>query len=196
MLFTDNSFIYPFVHIDKLFINCLCLFVKHLFRHFFEMVRFDFVVDEHLNIYIMEANMSPNLSSLHFKPNKRLYEQVVYNVLSVAGIANTLHIQNWMSRNEEFWNLLVNDKDLSVHNDLCSSGECNKSCSLDKCQLCTFCLSEEIKDILKDATIEHKSRWNTKRIIPTATRVGNGVYDIIQQNWFQGKCQQDPSWCV
>ena len=160
------------------------------------MVRFDFVVDEDLNIYIMEANMSPNLSSLHFKPNKRLYEQVVFNILSVAGIANTLNVQNWMTRNEDFWNFMVNDKDLAVYDDVCSSSDCHKSCSMDKCQVCTFCLSDEVKDILKDAAIEHKSRWNTKRIIPTATRAGAGVHDALQQRWFQGKCLQDSSWCV
>jgi tubulin monoglycylase TTLL15 len=32
-------------------------------EHFFEMMRFDFVLDDKLNVYLMEANMSPNLSS-------------------------------------------------------------------------------------------------------------------------------------
>ena len=45
-------------------------------RAFFEMVRFDFVVGSNLQIYLMEANMSPNLSSKHFALNRRLYEQV------------------------------------------------------------------------------------------------------------------------
>ena len=35
-------------------------------RAFFEMVRFDFVLDSKLNVYLMEVNMSPNLSSKHF----------------------------------------------------------------------------------------------------------------------------------
>ena len=46
-------------------------------RAFFEMVRFDFVVGSNLQIYLMEANMSPNLSSKHFALNRRLYEQVI-----------------------------------------------------------------------------------------------------------------------
>ena len=45
-------------------------------RLFFEMVRFDFVLDSKLNLYLMEANMSPNLSSKHFAMNRMLYEQV------------------------------------------------------------------------------------------------------------------------
>lgn len=34
--------------------------------------------------------MSPNLSSAHFKQNAQLYEQVVYSVLSLVGVASRL----------------------------------------------------------------------------------------------------------
>ena len=34
----------------------------------------------------IQANMSPNLSSEHFPPNRLLYEQVVFNVLKLVGI--------------------------------------------------------------------------------------------------------------
>merc|ERR1712071_708372 len=55
-------------------------------RNFFEMVRVDFVIDHDLNVFIMEANMSPNLSSKHFAPNRLLYEQVIFNVLNLVGL--------------------------------------------------------------------------------------------------------------
>ena len=51
------------------------------------MVRFDFVLDKELNVYLMEVNMSPNLSSGHFYRNRLLYEQVVYGLLSLVGVA-------------------------------------------------------------------------------------------------------------
>ena len=35
-------------------------------RAFFELVRFDFILDSKMNIYLMEVNMSPNLSSKRF----------------------------------------------------------------------------------------------------------------------------------
>lgn len=165
-------------------------------RHFFEMVRFDFVVDEDLNVYVMEANMSPNLSSSHFAPNKLLYEQVVYNILSVAGIANTLHIKSWMDRSEEFWNPLVGDKDLTVFNDLCASEECRLSCASVSCRACLFCLSPQLKTSLKDAVLEHHSRWNMRRLIPSQSRdTVSTDYDDIQKVWFDGKCLQDIAWC-
>ena len=53
---------------------------------FFEMVRFDFVLDEDLNVYLMEANMSPNLSSAHFPANRLLYEQVIHSMLRLVGV--------------------------------------------------------------------------------------------------------------
>ncbi len=56
-------------------------------RGFFEMVRFDFVLDSKMNVYLMEVNMSPNLSSKHFAGNRLLYEQVIYNLLRLVGVA-------------------------------------------------------------------------------------------------------------
>jgi len=58
-------------------------------RNFFEMIRVDFVIDEDLNVFIMEANMSPNLSSQHFAPNRLLYEQVIFNALNIVGVIPT-----------------------------------------------------------------------------------------------------------
>lgn len=56
-------------------------------RNFFELMRFDFTLDENLNVYVMEANMSPNLSSAHFPPNQLLYEQVLFNLFALIGVA-------------------------------------------------------------------------------------------------------------
>lgn len=90
-------------------------------RNFFEMIRFDFAVDNDLNVFIMEvssqrfgikylgthvlycppnsqhdskirnfyklqANMSPNLSSAHFPPNRLIYYQVLYNLFALIGL--------------------------------------------------------------------------------------------------------------
>lgn len=59
-------------------------------RNFFELIRIDFVVDENLNVYLLEANMSPNLSSAHFPPNQLLYEQVLYNVMGLLGLGERI----------------------------------------------------------------------------------------------------------
>lgn len=52
------------------------------------MMRFDLVLDEDFKVYLLEANMSPNLSSAHFPPNQLLYEQVLYSLFSITGVGN------------------------------------------------------------------------------------------------------------
>lgn len=69
------------------------------FKHsFFEMMRFDLVIDNNLKVYLMEANMSPNLSSAHFLPNTLLYEQVIFNLLNLVGVGSTLHRESLRKR--------------------------------------------------------------------------------------------------
>ena len=55
----------------------LTLHLSRADRYFFELVRFDFVMDEDLHVWLMEANLSPNLSSDHFPENRFMYEQVI-----------------------------------------------------------------------------------------------------------------------
>lgn len=51
------------------------------------MVRFDFILDSKMRLYLLEVNMSPNLSTGHFPPNKLLYEETLFGMLSVVGVA-------------------------------------------------------------------------------------------------------------
>ncbi|KAJ6639248.1 putative tubulin polyglutamylase ttll-15 [Pseudolycoriella hygida] len=60
-------------------------------NNFFEMMRFDLVIDDTLKVHLLEANMSPNLSSAHFLQNTLLYEQVIYNLLNLVGVGSSLH---------------------------------------------------------------------------------------------------------
>lgn len=45
--------------------------------NFFQMVRFDFIIDNNFKVWLMEINMSPNLDSGHFAANAVLYEKVI-----------------------------------------------------------------------------------------------------------------------
>ena len=162
-------------------------------RQFFEMVRFDFMVDSDLNVYLMEVNMSPNLAANSRHQLRSWFEYVVFNTLSVAGLANSF---GSLKPTGDLGVPLVEDKDLVVFNDVCSSDECRRSCSQVECRVCFFCLSRHLKSVLKDAVFEHRSRWNMKRLIPSQKRdtVSTDI-NAIQKQWFHGKCQQDISWC-
>ena len=75
------------------------------------MVRFDFVIGSDLKVYLMEANMSPNLSSKHFALNRRLYEQVVYSLLRLSGVVRGgIFASNLQPGSEEEVEMQVNDK--------------------------------------------------------------------------------------
>jgi hypothetical protein len=74
----------------KYFIQFQTLNFANSTHHFFELVRFDFVIDEFLNIYLMEVNMSPNLTPNfgHLEHNAVIYEQLIYNTLKLIGASN------------------------------------------------------------------------------------------------------------
>jgi tubulin monoglycylase TTLL15 len=44
-------------------------------------------MDESLNLFLMEVNMSPNLTPMHGHPehNSVIYEQLIYNTLKLIG---------------------------------------------------------------------------------------------------------------
>merc|ERR1719219_979764 len=106
---------------------------------FFEMVRFDFVIDDELKVYLMEANMSPNLSSQHFSANAGLYEEVVDALLRLVGVVGVAQHGQLEA---------VQEKDVLVSPDVCSA-DC--SCTEERCKLCRPCLSALDLNILTAA---------------------------------------------
>lgn len=158
-------------------------------NQFFEMVRFDFIIDDQLQVYLMEANMSPNLSSQHFPPNRLLYEQVLQSYFSLVGLnqyAQSLLLSahlpiNYLNGRVEMpkssikisadqrygLDSIISEKELSVYEDLCVSDECHMNCQKLDCRTCYFCLSNSDKLHLRRAIFEHLSRWNFKRLMPS-----------------------------
>lgn len=175
-------------------------------RNFFEMMRFDFVVDEDLNVYIMEANMSPNLSSAHFSPNRLLYEQVIFNLLSTVGLSSVVDPDSIHANSDDARDMQVSDKDLTVLADTCAQELCKTSCGHQQCKLCHHCMGKDWNSILKSAYKEHLHRLNCRRIIPgqMSSKRNLLTFDSLRHlseanrlmhMWFQGKCIQDETWC-
>ncbi|KAB0804348.1 hypothetical protein PPYR_01318 [Photinus pyralis] len=174
-------------------------------ENFFEMMRFDFVVTEDLEVFLMEANMSPNLSSAHFPPNRLFFEQIIYNLLGLVGLNNAVK-SNQMSTLEN--EMRVADKNIMVYPDECNSALCSSSCISPMCGLCRPCLSPENKRNFLRAYLEHMNRGECKRIYPPLTLMNSEeiiIYDDgeedtpenqLQYRWFNGKCLMDSSWCT
>ncbi|XP_022904085.2 probable tubulin polyglutamylase ttll-15 [Onthophagus taurus] len=167
--------------------------------NFFEMMRFDFVVDEDLKVYLMEANMSPNLSSAHFPPNKLLFEQVIYNLLSIVGISQRI-FKDTLAMNENETRMVSHNKNIAVYPKECNSDLCN-NCDDLICGLCQQCLSKEMRLDLLTAYNEHMNKADCKRIVPPPMAKDGTIPENyspknqLMYKWFLGKCLMDKSWC-
>ena len=64
-----------------------------------------------------QVNMSPNLSSAHFTQNQLLYEQVVYNIFNLIGVAGSMNHFTTLEVKEQ--EMLTSFKDLSVDPSRC-----------------------------------------------------------------------------
>ncbi|KAK7482682.1 hypothetical protein BaRGS_00026091 [Batillaria attramentaria] len=177
-------------------------------HHFFELVRFDFVLDEKLNVYLMEVNMSPNLDSGHFPPNKRLYEHVLYNLLQLVGVAQYVSPSPLDFEDD----MRVSSADIHVFPEMCISSRCSESCSPTECKLCKPCLSHTIEKILKIAYLEHMRRGSARRVFPPSINQTQALKwdpstewpgleaasdrNKLMHRWFVGKCRLDETWCL
>lgn len=174
---------------------------------FFEMARFDLMVDANLKVYLMEANMSPNLSSAHFKQNFLLYEQVIYNVLNLVGVGHYLSRDSFMKRDHETEIMLSEYKNIMVNSEVCGAVPCSETCAPVECQLCKPCLSNSDIADLHRAYREHVNRGDTKRIFPVEViDVKKPIDDDesyqklsprnqLMTKWFRAKCSTDSNWC-
>ncbi|KAK4885271.1 hypothetical protein RN001_001542 [Aquatica leii] len=172
-------------------------------KNFFEMMRFDFVVNQDLEVFLMEANMSPNLSSAHFPPNRLLFEQIIFNLLGLVGISDVISKHSSV-RSQSAEDMRVTDKNIMVFANECNSSMCRNSCMAPICQLCRPCLTEEHKNNLQQAYREHVNKGSCKRIYPPPMKMEDiDIHEELemytpenqfQHRWFKGKCLMDASW--
>ncbi|CAG5128946.1 unnamed protein product [Candidula unifasciata] len=178
--------------------------------NFFELVRFDFVIDENLNVFLIECNMSPNLSSDHFSKNAVLYEHVLLNTLSLVGVLYQTFTSNKTTVAYEE-NMLVSPQDITVFPDYCKGNFCSENCQTLICQLCEPCLQADLLVDLKRTFLEHVQRGSSRRIVPPSVSQKDALewspgIDLPVSKylntknrliylWFVGKCRQDAGWC-
>ncbi|XP_075976702.1 tubulin tyrosine ligase-like 15 [Anticarsia gemmatalis] len=177
---------------------------------FFEMMRFDLMLDEDLKVYLLEANMSPNLSSEKFRPNQLLYEQILYNLFSLTGISRKPNVNGAnFSDPTAASNMVSAQKNIAVFGDQCST-ECREDCErIELCKLCKQCLSKSMRTALLRAHSEFLHRGDFRRLIPPPMEKVEDMNlvpqtipkemspaDRLQHLWYQGKCNQDITWCT
>ncbi|CAB3397377.1 unnamed protein product [Caenorhabditis bovis] len=165
---------------------------------YFELSRFDFVVDEDLNVFLMEANMSPNLSSGHFKQNQILYENALLSIFGVAGLAHhmTKDTQRAFLNRKNDENPLVTGRDINIPLKFCVEKKCEKCDEALECQLCGHCMSSGTREFLEQTYLEHLNRRQMRRVYFDYT-INQPVTkeDHLLNIWLQTKCELDNSWC-
>ncbi|KAF4521880.1 hypothetical protein B566_EDAN008402 [Ephemera danica] len=199
----DDAISAVYLKKEKLFSDLVAKYRSR--RSFFEMVRFDFIVDDELRVYLLEANMSPNLSSMHYPPNALLYEQVLYSLLTLVGVSTYIQHPRDAQLSREARDMVAAELNLMVYPEQCSACEsCNQSLH---CQLCKPCLSADAMTDLRLAYLEHINRNRCKRIWPPpmsqdegGKSLANIPSNLTQRNelmllWFRGKCLLDRTWC-
>lgn len=170
---------------------------------YFELLRFDLIVDEKFRVHLMEVNMSPNLSSVHFKPNALLYQQILYNVLNLVGVGSPIRTDKRFFDEEE---TITSDKNVAVNLNDCAKYTCYKSCNKPECDLCLSCLKASEVNILRKAHYEHLHKMEMKRIFPKTIadpdrlNIQEETENLSTRNawltrWFHQKCKDDRSWC-
>ena len=65
---------------------------------FFELFRMDFVLDSEANVFLLEVNMSPNLSSQTHPENGALYRAVLKNAFQMMELSSAFRPVEWESR--------------------------------------------------------------------------------------------------
>ena len=180
---------------------------------FFELVRFDFIIDSKFNVYLMEINMSPNLSSAHYPRQAMMYEQVIYNLLRLVNVARGGIVSNSLETHSVDENKMqVSESDIAISPKMCSSNTCLNcdGCKKVKCHLCRQCLSSRDLTFLYSAYIEHYNRHACTRLIPeplhskrkakiaqynTTYYINLSSEDSKMHQWFIEKCLQNEKWC-
>ncbi|XP_063828811.1 probable tubulin polyglutamylase ttll-15 [Ostrinia nubilalis] len=173
--------------------------------NFFEMMRVDLVVDENLKVHLLEANMSPNLSSAHYPPNQLLYEQVLYNLFSITGVGTIINRHKDPNQSDQAAaNMVSSQKNIAVWGDECST-VCKDNCeSLPVCALCKPCISSKLRNSLLKAHGEYLHQGDFRRLFPPAMKQNTmdeealqnlSEMNKLQHLWYQGKCNEDVSWC-
>ena len=136
-------------------------------HHFFELVRFDFMIDDKLKVYLMEINQNPNLQAVgKYAEHKNIYESVLFDFLSMLGIG-TYFEKKRIHDFSDGENLFLGDSNhITVNPENCTTNICMDSCESPSCRLCWKCISELVQWDLRLAFIEHSNIGQMKRVIP------------------------------
>ncbi|XP_072043341.1 probable tubulin polyglutamylase ttll-15 [Amphiura filiformis] len=171
---------------------------------YFQWTRWDFILDSDLKIHLMEANINPDMSCKGIRADQldgQFCNNIVYNLFRALGIAS------FYDFHKASIPYVIRNSDIYVEKDVCYTSVCNL-CKSKECQLCSKCLSDTERDILKSVLWEHLRRGQTRRVYPIATEQptkpdgDSQTYNssrtddnALTREWLRLKCVRDVQWC-
>lgn len=169
------------------------------------MIRFDLAVDANLKVYLMEANLGPNLAYAQYPENKLLFEKVVYNYLVLVGLGSRFSRESLRPLSTEYELILSSDRNIVINAEECVKPQCFSSCEPIECRFCIKCLSPNDKQELHDAYREFTNIGEMKRLIPAPFERNKGLNmtelkklsprNQFMTRWYYGKCVMVKEWC-
>ena len=172
----------------------------------FELVRFDFTINESFKVWMMEINKSPFLGEKSMERFRHLHRQVLTSTLSLVGLLNPAPAIAFARYDRQVFPKRCLSR--------CQKDEpeaqkrvCAKELS---CSLCRACMKSDTARMTRAATLEFHSRLGMRRIFPEQVYEQQSAKDIIKKLtpamtgtvanykmhlWYLGKCLMDEDWC-
>ncbi|WIA31923.1 hypothetical protein OEZ86_002783 [Tetradesmus obliquus] len=180
--------------------------------NFFTMLRFDFLLGEQGNSYLLEVNHSPGLHRPDIDLSQQLLSRkLVHDLISLKGLGPE-------GRHNQFTNPTLTP--LKYHMDSLCVGEpdCGSNCSEGKdclkpqCKLCKKCKSLWQVVVLTNVQAEHQHAHAFMRVHPPHKALAQHLDDAgvdwqayfdseqrpdsaLVKMWLDKKCEQDFCWC-
>ena len=178
-------------------------------KNMFELCRFDFLWGADLNVYLIEANMSPMLKNGKHLEMAPFFRRLIYDAASLTGLTLPSYHRHHAINNTdmEAWG-----PDVHVYAEVCVSQQCKESCEALDCHFCKDCLASDEEQHLKTVYNEHLNRRGFRRIFPRTFQSPRDAAawkykedkefqmlnsaNKLMTFWYRGKCMKDATWCL
>lgn len=141
--------------------------------NFFDVLRFDFTLNEDFQLHLSEVVVSPQLAGYESvgvaDPAKPLARSILYNTFNLIGVGSYLKTAFVRDLGKYYIEFLANNNQISVNPETCVSEPCTKSCDEEACKLCTRCVDDVLHSDLKFAYLEHLNMGDMKRVSPRSS---------------------------
>lgn len=163
---------------------------------FFQLTRWDFMVGQDLQPFLIEANGSPHMSTHNDKNIVRCSRYLfdAFHLLDLGSLGGDARFQE-----RDF----VTTVELMTGAEECQ--HCSNSCYQRRCYLCFQCISSAMLDTLKTVYVENQNKGTYQRLFPLIkahekwSRLSQHKHlshtDVQLQDWFTSMCKHDEHFC-